>query len=60
MSPLLWLVVALVAGVAGYLVAWPAWQSYRARVTPAISMPSATWRGEVVRCAARRLGFARG
>ena len=31
MPPLAWLAVAIVAGVAAYLVAWPAWQSYRAR-----------------------------
>jgi hypothetical protein len=31
MPPLTWLAVAIVAGVAAYLVAWPAWQAYRAR-----------------------------
>ena len=31
MPPIAWLVVALLAGVAGYVVAWPAWGSYRAR-----------------------------
>jgi hypothetical protein len=31
MSPLVWLIVAVVAAVAGYVVGWPAWRSYRAR-----------------------------
>jgi hypothetical protein len=31
MPPLAWLAVAIVAGVAAYLVGWPAWQGYRAR-----------------------------
>ena len=31
MEPLVWLAVAIVAGVAGYLVGWPAWGAYRAR-----------------------------
>jgi hypothetical protein len=29
--PLAWLAVAIVAGTAAYLVAWPAWVGYRAR-----------------------------
>jgi hypothetical protein len=29
--PLAWLAVAIVAGVAAYLVGWPAWAGYRAR-----------------------------
>jgi hypothetical protein len=28
---LAWLAVAIAAGIAAYLVGWPAWQSYRAR-----------------------------
>jgi hypothetical protein len=28
---LIWLAVAIVAGIAGYVVAWPAWRAYRAR-----------------------------
>jgi hypothetical protein len=28
---LVWLVVAVAAGMGAYLVAWPAWQAYRAR-----------------------------
>jgi hypothetical protein len=31
MSPWLWLAGTVVFGVAAYLVAWPAWSSYRAR-----------------------------
>lgn len=31
MPPLVWLVIALAAGIAGYLVGRPAWQSYRSR-----------------------------
>lgn len=31
MLPLAWLAVAIVAGVAAYLVGWPAWNGYRAR-----------------------------
>jgi hypothetical protein len=31
MPPLAWLAVAIAAGVAAYLVGWPAWQGYRAR-----------------------------
>jgi hypothetical protein len=31
MMPLVWLGVALAAGAGAYLVAWPAWQSYRTR-----------------------------
>ena len=31
MEPLVWLAVAIVAGIAAYLVGWPAWEAYRAR-----------------------------
>jgi hypothetical protein len=30
---LVWLVVAVGAAVAGYLIAWPAWRAYRSRET---------------------------
>ncbi len=33
MPPLAWLAAAVVAGIAAYLVGWPAWQGYRARET---------------------------
>ena len=31
MTPLVWLVVAVVAGAAAWLVGWPAWRGYRDR-----------------------------
>lgn len=31
MPPLAWLGVAIVAGIAAYLVGWPAWDGYRSR-----------------------------
>ena len=31
MPPIGWLALAIAAGVAAYLVAWPAWTGYRAR-----------------------------
>ena len=31
MPALVWLVVAILAGIAAYVVAWPAWRAYRAR-----------------------------
>lgn len=31
MPPLVWLAIAVGAGVAAYLVGWPAWQEYRRR-----------------------------
>jgi hypothetical protein len=31
--PLAWLALSVVAGVAAYLVGWPAWQGYRHRET---------------------------
>jgi len=31
MPPIGWLVVAVVAGVAAYVVGWPAWNAYRSR-----------------------------
>ena len=33
MPAIAWLVVAVVAGAAAYLVGWPSWRSYRARET---------------------------
>jgi hypothetical protein len=33
MPPLAWLAVAIVAGVAAYLIGWPGWQGYRSRET---------------------------
>ena len=42
MPAIAWLVVAIVAGAAAYLVGWPAWQAYRARETRDATL-SATW-----------------
>jgi hypothetical protein len=53
--PILWLVVALVAGAAGYLSAGPAWQSYRARDTRDLNAERyLAWRGRAVRGQAPR------
>jgi hypothetical protein len=50
MSPLVWLVVAIVTAVAGYLVGWPAWRSYRARETRDLNTERyRAWRGHAVR-----------
>ncbi len=50
MPALIWLVVALVAGAAGYLLAWPAWQSYRSRDARDLNAERyLAWRGRAVR-----------
>jgi len=50
MSPLVWLVAAVLAGTAGYLVAWPAWQSYRSRESRDLNAERyLAWRGRAVR-----------
>lgn len=50
MPPLVWLVVALVAGAAGYVVGWPAWQSFRSRDSRDINAERyLAWRGRAVR-----------
>jgi hypothetical protein len=54
-SPFVWLVVALVAGAAGYLIAWPAWQSYRSRESRDLNAERyLAWRGRAVRGQAPR------
>ena len=54
--PLVWLVVALGAGGAGYLVAWPAWQSHRARDSRDLNAERyLAWRGRAVRGQAPRV-----
>ena len=56
MSPLVWLVVALVAGAVGYLSAWPAWQSYRSRESRDLNAERyLAWRGRAVRGQAPRV-----
>ncbi len=50
MLPLVWLVVALVAGAAGFLVGWPAWQSHRSRDARDLNAERyLAWRGRAVR-----------
>ena len=50
MPPLVWLIVALVAGAAGFLVGWPAWQSYRSRDARDLNAERyLAWRGRTVR-----------
>ena len=50
MPPLVWLLVALVAGAAGFLVGWPAWQSYRSRDARDLNAERyLAWRGRAVR-----------
>ncbi len=50
MSPLIWLVIAVAAGVAAYLVGWPAWQANRSRETrDTNSERYLAWRGRAVR-----------
>ena len=61
MPPIVWLLVAFVAGAAGYVVAWPAWQSYRSRETRDLNAERyLAWRGRAVRGQARvREGMTR-
>lgn len=48
--PLLWLAAAVAAGVGAYLVAWPAWQSHRARdARDTNSERYLAWRGRAPR-----------
>jgi hypothetical protein len=50
MTPLIWLVVALVAAVAGYAVGWPAWRSHRSRDARDLNAERyRAWRGQAVR-----------
>ena len=49
MSPWLWLLGTVVAGVAAYLVGWRAWQQYRQRdVQDANADRYMAWRGRAV------------
>jgi len=55
MPPLVWLVVAMAAGAAGYLIAWPAWQSSRSRDARDLNAERyLAWRGRAVRGQAPR------
>ena len=50
MSPLIWLLIAIAAAVAAYLVGWPAWQGYRSReARDTNSERYLAWRGRAVR-----------
>jgi hypothetical protein len=50
MPPFAWLAVAIVAGIAAYLVGWPAWQGFRARETrDANAERYLQWRGRADR-----------
>lgn len=54
MSPFLWLLGAVVAGAAGYLVGWPAWHSYRSREARDLNAERyLAWRGRASRGATR-------
>jgi hypothetical protein len=48
--PIVWLAVAIGAGVAAYLVAWPAWIGYRARESRDLNADRyLAWRGRASR-----------
>jgi hypothetical protein len=50
MSPLLWLVLAIAAGVGAYVVGWPAWTGYRSRDRRDSNTERyLAWRGRAVR-----------
>jgi hypothetical protein len=50
MSPIIWLVVAVAAATAAYVVGLPAWRSYRARETRDLNAQRyQAWRGRAVR-----------
>ena len=50
MPPIAWLAISIVAGVAAYLVAWPAWISYRAREARDLNTDRyLAWRGRASR-----------
>ena len=50
MGPLVWLLVAIVAGAAAYFVGWPAWTSYRGREARDTNAERyRAWRGRATR-----------
>ena len=54
MMPLVWLAAAVVAGLAAYVVGWPAWQGYRARDRRDANVDRyLAWRGRADRGARR-------
>lgn len=50
MPPIVWLVLAIAAATAAYVVGWPAWQAYRARAAvDTNSERYLAWRGRAQR-----------
>lgn len=50
MPPLAWLAAAVLAGLAAYLVGWPAWRAYRSRETRDLNTERyLRWRGRADR-----------
>ena len=50
MSPLVWLVIAIVAVAGAYLIGWPAWRSYRSRESRDLNTERyLQWRGRASR-----------
>ena len=50
MSPIIWLVIAIAAAGAAYVVGLPAWRAYRARETRDLNAERyQAWRGRAVR-----------
>ncbi len=50
MPPIVWLVLAIAAAAAAYVVGWPAWQGYRARAAlDTNSERYLAWRGRASR-----------
>lgn len=61
MPPLAWLATAVVASVVAYLVAWPAWGSYRAREARDLNSERyLAWRGRAPRGTRTREGMTGG
>ena len=50
MPPIVWLAMAIAAGIAAYLVAWPAWIGYRSRESRDLNAERyLAWRGRAGR-----------
>jgi hypothetical protein len=50
MSPIVWLILAVVAAAGAYLVGWPAWRSYRSREVRDLNTERyLAWRGRAPR-----------
>lgn len=58
MAPLLWLAVALAAGLAAYIVGWPAWRAHRDREQIDLNAERyRAWRGRASPRSGRREGM---